>query len=227
MPATILLQDRFQVGTNGSLINTGTPDLGAGWTLTGNISYDRAGTNSIGSKSTGANNSLNLALMDCGQADVVATALSCPVFAGNGGLGVIVRATDANNCWLCYCDGNARFSIYKRVAGTFTELTFKTATGFVNDQIYQQRIVVSSTTISVWINGKGMKTDEHFLQSTGQSFNQTATLCGIYLDGTPGQRCGDFLVTTIEAAFDPSTMRMPASMMDVTQHRPRSRAVAY
>ena len=111
--------------TNGVLIQNHTPDIdsvGTGWELlNGSIDIQ----SNRGRMISGSTN--DVAVIDCGEADVIITVKGNFSDSGNGSVGIVTRAVDASNHWLCiirsFTPNPWTWTIYRNVAGSWTEMT--------------------------------------------------------------------------------------------------------
>ena len=113
-PGTRLLYDTF-TDANGTLLPAHTMDTGPGWTqLTagGSIQGNRFSGNASGECAYSA---------EAGAANVVATAVFNVVsLDANHGPGLILRASNKDNWWLCMPTGDGNHYLYEQNAGTYT-----------------------------------------------------------------------------------------------------------
>jgi hypothetical protein len=115
------------------------------------------------------------AIFDAGLTDVDARVDT----AGNA-TGVIIRYTDTSNFWYAGGDG-----LYKVQSGSFTKLVSSTWTSLTATL----EVIASGTTLTY-------KKDGAVIGSTTSTFNQTATICGLYSQTTT-DRFDNFSVATL------------------------------
>lgn len=172
-PPAALLLDRF-TDTNGVDLAVHTMDIGSGWTiLTGAVLIQ----SNKGDSSSTTDNTFARAVADAGQADVTLTCdvTTLGVGAGDGGSGVILRATDNNNLW--YLDvvpgtgGSGQFRLVERNSGTDTVRASSTP-DIINATAYAFAAVLSGTTMTATLDGSNSIT-------FSSSFNATATKFGL------------------------------------------------
>lgn len=113
----------------------------------------------------------SLALYDIGSVTITTQGLFHPV---SGGVGLAVRATDANNRYSFVIYANGNWNIYKKVAGTTTAVTSGSTSGTFtyNAAGNTLKVVAYANTMEFWIDGVQKTT-------ITDTFNNTETHCGI------------------------------------------------
>jgi len=169
---TVLLKDRFN-RTGSSL---GTADVGGTWVVAGGGTFNIFGN--FAHYVTGGTDSQ--ATLDAGTADVTAQ-VSCIT---NQDDGLVFRFSDTNNFWVAILASNIVY-LYKRVAGTYS---------LVNSASVSTALGRSSLTICA--SGDNISVFFNFVSlfSTTDSFNNTATKCGLR-STTSDTLWDNFLVT--------------------------------
>ncbi len=159
---------------------------GASWSVLAgsfNIQSNRANS---------ANTTTGYAVFDSGVADCT---ISCVINGAATPIGIYVlfRVTDASNFWFAYVAPGGNWILFKKVAGSNTNVASGTAPGTGDHTV---NVTLSGNSIS--INWDGTNT-----LSTTDSFNATATKHGIGYDTATGQRWDDFTVSATTAAVRP------------------------
>ncbi|EKE05611.1 MAG: hypothetical protein ACD_19C00188G0001 [uncultured bacterium] len=176
--ATALFQDSF-TGVDGTRLNVHTPDLGTGWT-------EVAGTwtiNSNKAKSDGTGGSY--AIASATAADAVITAQVTMENTSGAGQGFIARYTDANNQYRVVWFGNL-VQIIKKEGGVNSTLS-SLSLDAVNGQTYTFALTLNGSSISLSIDGVERV-------SATSTFNQSATIHGIFAGASTAVRFDDFLI---------------------------------
>lgn len=155
------ITDSFNRADSASVL--GNTDTGQAWTT-------QAGTCGISSNEFYVSTpvgSQGIATIDSGITDV-RVKVTAKAFSSNRFIGVVGRFVDGNNFYLAQAD-TAASSLYKKVAGSFTQLGSFGAAAVVND-IIELRCV--GTSIALYINGSSVI-------SVTDSALTSGTLCGI------------------------------------------------
>ncbi len=150
MSVTTLISDTFTDAANTALTSH-TMNTGSGW------------TNSVGTwKINGSNQAIlnadggdhqDVIVCDPGQADVV---ISCDVHlaATTADVGLVFNWQDANNYWLFSGGLSGTWHMYKRIAGTYTEITTSGGVGFATaNTSYALKVYVKGDTVVLWVDG--------------------------------------------------------------------------
>lgn len=126
---------------------------------------------------------------DAAIADCV---VQCTTAVTGNNLGLCSRASDDNNyiLWFGNSATNAQ-SIYKRVAGSFTQLNTQTTT-LANNDVYN--CTANGSTLTFLINGA------HSLTAS-DGFNSTATKCGLRVDASNLARFSSFSISALGGGF--------------------------
>ncbi|HTK03811.1 MAG TPA: sialate O-acetylesterase [Alphaproteobacteria bacterium] len=176
--ATTLFQDTF-TGVDGTRLNVHAPNVGTGWT-------EQAGTWTIESNKARADGTGgSYATVNATDADVVITS-QVTMESSGAGQGFIARYTDTNNQFRIVWFGNSQIQIIKREAGVNTTLS-STPLVAVNGQTYAFALTLNGSSISLSIDGVEQI-------SATSSFNQSATIHGIFAGASTGVRFDDFLI---------------------------------
>lgn len=162
-----------------STSSVGTTDTGQAWsTLSGTCGI--SSNEFYASAVTGAQ---ACAVIDSGITDV-RVKVTPTVFSSNRYIGVVGRCVDDSNYYLAQAD-TASSSLYKKVAGAFTQLGGFGAAAVAGD-VLELRCV--GTTISLYLNGSS-------LISVTDSSLTTGTKCGIRIGSSATvPRCDTFAV---------------------------------
>lgn len=159
-----LLRDLF-ADANGTGLAAHTMDVGSGWTV-------HTGTVTIQSNRARTSSAPGIATADAGQADCDATVITNAT-ADAGGAGLVVRFTDANNCWIFWLDYNASsFDLYEVNGGVSS---VRASAGYNPAAAVDQTIVgdCSGAALSATVNGANP------ISYGSATHNQTATRVGI------------------------------------------------
>jgi len=187
-----LLRDTF-TGADGTNLTAHTMEKGAGWTVTCPFRIQSSRCQKNATTNTSA------AFGDIIHADAGAsngTVQGDIILAGSGSwtLGLALRVTDINNCWLLAAGLSAldKFEISEVSAGT-SVIRASATFAFVAGQSYTFKAVLSGQTITGYINGVQQ------LQYASAASNQSATRMGLvcYYDGATwlSRDFDNFLVT--------------------------------
>lgn len=187
-PPTVLLRDNF-TGADGTELAAHTMDVGPGWTqisadiqLSGNAAVPTTITSPMYTS-------------DSGKSDITASCTVVPVSAAGLVMApaLVFRFSDANNNWrVDLIVGSNQCRLIKIVAGALTVVATATVT-VTSGVAHALKIACSGSSISVFV-------DTVLLISVSDSFNFTATICGLSLDTNaisliPGSSWDSLLVT--------------------------------
>lgn len=157
-----LVSDTFTRADNASSL--GTADTGQAWTAHAGvwgISSNQAYT------ATGASNAL--ATLDAGVSECSASVTITTPGAGWGG--VVLRGSDASNYLTAFWSNGSQLFFRKIVAGVATDLVTQATRALQAGDVLTVR--ASGTSLQAIVNGA-------VILSATDSFNQTATRCGLY-----------------------------------------------
>lgn len=160
-PTGPLVEDSFN-RTAGAL---GTADVGGSWTTS---NWETNGTKAFPA-ATGA----TFASIDCGETDVIVSAvISTRPSSTNWWMvsGIAARATDINNCYFTAHNYLGNTWLYKRVAGVNTALGGgQWGSNVAAGSTIELRCI--GTSISLWVNGvSALSATDSSLTGTGAGF---------------------------------------------------------
>ena len=117
----------------------------------------------------------------CTQESTADATISC-IFNGNGDgsndtTGICFRYSDNDNLWMAVLRGNGEAVLFKRVAGSFTNLGSYTVPGFGNSADQSLEVVLSGSSVTFNVNGAEAV-------AVTDSFNSTATQHGLRFGNT-------------------------------------------
>jgi hypothetical protein len=157
-------------------------DVGPGWTVYAG-SWDIRGDKTEITASTG----INAAAANSGHSDATVQAGVTP---GNNSCGILFRLTDANNYWWAECDNfNQAFRLVEWNAGSVTNRGQVSVT-VSGSTTYTVQAVFSGSNITITLDGGNS------INYSSATFNQTATLHGLWSFSLTGDTHDNFLATT-------------------------------
>lgn len=171
----ILFLDHF-LDVNGTLLNSHTMDIGAGWSLGG-------GFFEIQSNRATWTSGERFAATETEMSDVTITV----IMGSNDGYGLCARVTDADNGIAAYVDGSILW-LQQIEAGSFTLLDAQVVGTLSGDYTLQLRVhgdTVEAEVLEV----------EVICTATGVTFNETETLHGLFSSTAVGGNWGTWLVS--------------------------------
>jgi hypothetical protein len=173
--ASIFAEDDF-IGSNGTFVESRATNIGnKAWSTNAAGAFTLNGS---GKATTTIQANANANVFDAGVSDFT---ISCSMssYSPDGNLCVLAdllfRYVDANNFWGVEVDPRYnRVSLYNKTGGTqFTRMFIADGT-VVNNAVTAVRVDCLGQNITVWVNGVQVA-------SLVDTFNQTATKCGIYM----------------------------------------------
>jgi hypothetical protein len=114
-----------------------------------------------------------VATVDLSQANVDISLTS----TSSNSAAIVFRYSDTSNFWIWWNDGTSNTALWKRVAGTFSQVGSSHGSAGSSDVL---RVVVVGSSITAYRNGGVLETQT-------DSFNSSATLHGIYSNNTAGR----------------------------------------
>lgn len=180
---TTLLSDDFSEADATSLSGKAL-DVGGTWTV-------HAGTLTVQSGKARTGSAPGQASADPGQADYTAS-VAATATADAGGQGLMIRHTDANNCWILWLNyDSSALELYKVQSGS-ASLIATTPFNPAANTAYALAAVCSGNTITCTVDGANS------ISNGGDSFNATVKPAGIrgYRTVAENHDFDNFLVTT-------------------------------